>query len=157
MEWRVVVLRPKTMKRYSTLKTKTPLRAKKPWNPVRKPLAQRSGLKTGNSLKTRVRLKAKRNIRKVGKVGKANLTARALIADYAKKMNLTKCEIGLEGCTGSWPVAPAHRHKRAWYKGDAVLLAHPKQWIVACQCCHDQIEFDAELTEEVFTRLRGAE
>lgn len=153
------------MQRRSTLKTKTPLRAKKPWNPARKPLAQRSGLKTGNSLKTRVGLKAKRNIRKVGKTGKANITARGLIADYAKKMSLTTCELGPEllklgidaGCTKTWPVAPAHRHKRAWYKGDAILLAHPKQWVVACQCCHDAIEFRPELTEELFMKLRGEE
>jgi hypothetical protein len=119
------------------------------------------GLTTKTTLKARTSLKAKKNIRKVGKVGKANINARGLIADYAKKMNLTSCEIGplglTTGCTKTWPVAPAHRHKRAWYKGDAIKLSLRSQWVVACQCCHDQIEHNKELTEEVFTKLRGSE
>lgn len=139
------------MNRYSTLQTRTPLRAKKRWDPIRKPLSRGTGLTTHTSLK------AKKNMRKVGKVGRANQTARALIADYAKIMDIKTCELELEGCLKTWPLAPAHRHKRAWYKGDPVLLAAPKQWVVACQCCHDQIEFDAQLTEEVFVKLRGAE
>lgn len=134
---------------------------RKPWGSVYGSGDKKKGLTTRTTLKSHTSLKAKKNIRKVGKVGKANKTARGLIADYAKTMNLTTCEIGplglTTGCTKTWPVAPAHRHKRSWYKGDAILLAAPKQWVVACQCCHDQIEFNAELTEEVFTKLRGNE
>lgn len=129
---------------------------RKPWGSVYGK-TERKGLTTRTTLKSHTSLKAKKNIRKVGKVGKANQTARGLIADYSKKLNLTTCELNLEGCTKTWPVAPAHRHKRAWYKGDPILLASPKQWVVACQCCHDQIEHDAALTEEVFTKLRGTE
>jgi hypothetical protein len=130
---------------------------RKAWGSVYGSGNKKKGLTTRTTLKTHKVLKAKKNIRKVGKVGKANKTARGLIADYAKVMDLKTCEIKLEGCTGNWPVAPAHRHKRAFYKGDPVLLADPKQWVVACQCCHDQIEFDAALTEEVFIKLRGVE
>jgi len=133
------------MNRYSTLKTRTPLRAKKPWNPVRKPLA------------TRTALKANHPIRRVGKIGRVNGKARQEIAEIAREKNLKECEIGLDRCTKTWPLAPAHRHKRAWYKGDAKLLAHPKQWVCACQSCHDQIEVDPELTEEIFMKLRGPE
>jgi hypothetical protein len=133
---------------------------RKPWGSVYG-IQRKKGLTTRTTLKSHKQLKAKKSINKVGKVGRANKTARGLIADYAKAMDLKSCEIGplglTTGCTKTWPVAPAHRHKRAWYKGDAVLLASPKQWVVACQCCHDQIEFNAELTEEVFIKLRGAE
>lgn len=80
-----------------------------------------------------------------------------MIGEHAAEMNLKRCEIGLPGCTETWPLAPAHRHKRAWYKGSAELLADPKQWVCACQVCHDQIEIDAALTEEIFMRLRGPE
>lgn len=140
------------MKRYSTLKTKTPLRAKKPWNPVRKPLA------------THTVLKAKKNIKKVGRIGKANIEARSVIAKKAEAMKLTVCELGpvliqygINVCEYNWTLAPAHRHKRAWYKGDAEKLADVKQWVCACVSCHDAIEHNAQLTEEVFMKLRGPE
>lgn len=127
------------MKRYSTLKTKTPLRTRKAWKPKRSPL------------------KATKPMKKVGKVGRANSAARKKIAQIAEKLDMKKCELSLVDCTVSWPLAPAHRHKRAWYKGDAKLLADPKQWVCACQGCHDEIEFDPVLTEEIFIRLRGPE
>ena len=94
-------------------------------------------------------------IKKVGKTGKANSAARKLIAQYAEENNLNRCEIAFEGCMQTWPLAPAHLHKRAWYKGDIELLADPQQWVVACQVCHDKIEHDKELTEEIFDKLRG--
>ena len=115
-------------------------------------------------MKTKTTLKAKKAIRKVGKVGKANIESRAAIAKKAEAMKLTTCELGpvllkygFNACLHNYALAPAHRHKRAWYKGDAEKLADVKQWVAACQCCHDIIEHDAVLTEEVFTALRGEE
>lgn len=96
-------------------------------------------------------------IKKLGKVGMANREARKMIADIAQEKGLTYCEIMGEGCLGSMYLAPAHRHKRAWYKGDANLLADYKQWVSACQVCHDNMEHDAELTEKMFKQLRGDE
>lgn len=96
-------------------------------------------------------------IRKVGRVGHVNKKARAQIAMIAQEENMTECEIRLEGCTRNWPLAPAHRHKRAWYKGDAAKLSDRKQWVCACQSCHDEIEFDPDLTEKIFMKLRGSE
>jgi len=150
MERRAVDLR-KILMQNSSFKNK-----RKPWGSVYG-IQRKKGLTTRTTLKSHKQLKAKKRINKVGKVGRANKTARGLIADYAKVMDMKVCELNLEGCTKTWPVAPAHRHKRAWYKGDAILLADPKQWVVACQCCHDQFEFNAELTEEMFMSLRGAE
>lgn len=96
-------------------------------------------------------------LRRIGKVGKANIEARKRIAQIAKERNLTYCEIQLGGCLGSFPLAPAHRHKRSWYHGDANKLADPRQWVAGCQSCHDRIEHDPELTEAIFMRLRGPE
>jgi len=130
---------------YSSIKRKTPLRAKNVWRPVRKPIATHAALKTNHA------------IRKCGKVGRANSAARKEIARISEEKNLKRCEIAGPHCTETWPLAPAHRHKRAWYKGDAELLADPKQWVCACQTCHDHIEHDANLTEAVFVKLRGKE
>ena len=109
----------------------------------RKPIATRTGLK-----QSRKRIK-------IGRVGKANREARQEIARISEEKNLKVCELNLPRCTKTWPLAPAHRHKRSWYKGDADLLAHPDQWVCACQTCHDQIEVSPELTEQMFINLRG--
>lgn len=96
-------------------------------------------------------------MRRVGKIGEANIESRRLIADICEEKGLNFCEIRFNKdvrCMGNWPLAPAHRHKRAWYKGDVALLADYNQWVVACQVCHDRIEHDAELTEKVFRKLR---
>lgn len=144
------------MNRFSTIQRRTPLRAKKPWRPVRKPIKRTALKSAGSQLK-------RSPIRKVGKIGKANAAARRKIAKISEKKALKVCELGpvlqrlgieIE-CMRTWPLAPAHRHKRAWYKGDAELLAHPDQWVCACQVCHDRIESDPVLTEEVFIQLRG--
>lgn len=153
------------MMRKTPLKARTGLKARKPWNPPRKPLRVNSGLNnSGSTLKTRTPLKAKKNIRKVGATGKANLASRKVIAKKAEAMKLTSCELGpvlikygINVCTYNWPLAPAHRHKRAWYKGDQEKLADVKQWVCACQTCHDVIEHNADLTEAVFMSLRGEE
>lgn len=139
----------KTMKRTPLKSDPNKVRA---WQQrSRKPLAQRTGLKQGSTLK------AKKPMNRVGKVGRANLKANKMIREYSEQHDLDTCEIGLHGCLGKFTVANAHRHKRSWYKGDADKLADPKQWVKACQCCHDKIEHDAALTEEVFMRLRGEE
>jgi len=93
-------------------------------------------------------------IKKVGRVGQANIKARKMIATIAEEKGLTRCEIQLQGCTQTWPLAPAHLHKRAWYQGDAELLADYNQWVVACNTCHNTIEHNSELTKQVFERLR---
>lgn len=94
-------------------------------------------------------------IKRSGKVAQANTKARKLIGQKCEELGLNYCEIGLEGCLQTWPLAPAHLHKRAWYKGDVSKLSDYSQWVVACQICHNLIEFNKDLTEETFVRLRG--
>ena len=130
----------------------------------RKPLAVRSGLKSHTGLKSGSTLKSHKPMRKVGKVGKANIEARKKIGKLAEANKLTTCELGpvlvsfgINVCLYNFTLAPAHRHKRAWYKGDAEKLADIKQWVCACVDCHDAIEHNADLTEQVFIKLRGQE
>jgi hypothetical protein len=104
-------------------------------------------MKTGSQLK-------RTRIRKVGKVGHANREARTIIADIAENMGLNYCEIGLPGCLVTYFLAPAHRNKRSFYRGNSALLAAYEQWVSSCQKCHDQIEHNKTLTEAVFERLR---
>lgn len=121
-----------------------------------------STLSSGTGLKTRTTLKARKPMNKVGKVGRANIAANKKIKAHAEANSLDQCEIcalGMEEfkdieCVGSFALTTAHKHKRAWYKGDPDLLSDPKQWVKACVTSHDRIEHDEALTEEVFSRLR---
>lgn len=75
----------------------------------------------------------------------------------AEEKGLNYCELNLPDiCTRRWPLAPAHRHKRAWYKGDVDLLSDFSQWVAACQSCHNFIEHKPMFTEELFIQLRPA-
>lgn len=94
-------------------------------------------------------------LNKIGKIGEANREARKRIAEIAREKQIFSCEIMGKGCMGMLYVAPAHRHKRAWYKGDVELLSDYKQWVGACSNCHNEIENDPELTKQEFLRLRG--
>lgn len=93
-------------------------------------------------------------LRKIGKIGQANILARKKIAEIAEENNINICEIKLQGCLVNFALAPAHRHKRIWYKGNIDLLSDFNQWICACVVCHDKIENNEKLTEEVFKRCR---
>lgn len=73
--------------------------------------------------KPRVAPKKRTAIKKIGKVGKANTEARKIIATICEEKGLNYCEIRFNKdvtCLGSWPLAPAHLHKRAWYKGNCI-------------------------------------
>ena len=93
-------------------------------------------------------------LKKIGKTGEANIEARKRIAEIAEEKGLDYCEIGLEGCLNFAFLAPAHKHKRAWYKGDVELLADYNEWVCACVSCHNLIEHNQELTDKIFKKLR---
>ena len=120
---------------------------------------KRSGFKSrGSGLKATKSLTAKKSMNKVGKVGKANLDANKLIRAYLKRSPIQYCELGFSECLGTSFLQIAHKHPRAWYKGDVELLADPKLWIVACQNCHQTLDKrtdeSKQLTETVFEQLR---
>lgn len=93
-------------------------------------------------------------LNKIGKTGKANIEARKRIAAIAEEKGLNQCEIHLFGCLYRFALAPAHKHKRSWYKGDVEKLSDYTEWVAACQNCHNLIENDSQLTAQVFANLR---
>jgi len=68
---------------------------------------------------------------------------------------ITSCELHLDGCWGNNALSFAHRHKRSWYYGNEELLGDFNQTLLVCIPCHNKIEFNKELTEELFNKLRG--
>lgn len=93
-------------------------------------------------------------LRKIGKIGQANIEARKRIAEISEEKGLNYCEINLEGCLGGMYLAPAHRRKRSFYRGNVELLADYNEWICGCQSCHQKIEFNQELTDKIFNKCR---
>lgn len=93
-------------------------------------------------------------LKKIGKIGVANKEARKRIAEIAEEKGLVNCEIRMGGCFNWMALAPAHRYKRSWYKGDVDKLSDYNEWVAVCVHCHNLIEIDPALTKEVFNRLR---
>lgn len=79
-----------------------------------------------------------------------------LIKEYENKGIIT-CELKFENCWYDNTLAFAHRHKRRFYYSKPELLWTFNQTVLACNSCHGQIEYDSDLTEEIFNRLRGKE
>ena len=93
------------------------------------------------------------SLKRIGQKGRENLKYKALV----KEIDLPqRCELNLSGCLGSLHLTIAHRHKRSHYK-TASELADLKQIIIACVHCHETIENNKDLTEDIFQKLRGDE
>ena len=85
------------------------------------------------------------------------IEARKKLVVLYKSKRITKCEVGFEGCWKNNALGFAHRHKRSFYLDCPELLGSFEQTILACNPCHDRIEYDRDLTEKVFLKLRGEE
>jgi len=79
-------------------------------------------------------------------------------------MEITRCEVcpaldqihaRHQPCFDFQFISFAHRHKRVSYRRYPKLLYSYNQVVLACQNGHDAIEYDKELTGQVFHILRG--
>lgn len=89
-------------------------------------------------------------IKRLGKKGKAWESARWKLKVIYYDKNITTCELMLEGCTPTNFLSFAHRYKRNNPKCEHTF----EQTILACINCHNKIEYDRELTEQMFAVLR---
>lgn len=80
---------------------------------------------------------------------------RAKLKKQFKEKGLVNCELKLNGCWYNNGLSFAHRHKRKEYWSRPGKLGDFNQVVLACAECHDQIENNEELTEELFIKLRG--
>lgn len=117
--------------------------------------ARKTGFERKNSVTGKLGGKKRgSSLKRVGTIGKANLKANQIIREYLEMHPIHHCEIMFVGCLGNMFLQVAHKHKRAWYKGDVEKLSDPDEWVCACDFCHNAIEHDKELTDQVFARLR---
>lgn len=92
-----------------------------------------------------------------GKQTVINTKANRELKKLYEATDIRSCELRLCGCTGNYMLSYAHRHKRIFYYSKPELLWDFKQSVLACQNCHQIIEKNKNLTEEVFLKLRGEE
>ena len=71
--------------------------------------------------------------KKISKVQEWNKIRKELIEEF-KRAGITKCEIGLEGCTKNNFLGFAHTRKRR-------NVTDIKRVVLACSNCHHKIEF----------------
>ena len=94
-------------------------------------------------------------LKKNGKRYKINREANKKLKELFTEKRIRDCEIGLEGCCGNYlGLQFCHRKKRSWYYSRPELLSDFKQVVLGCPVCHNRIEHNPKLTEEVFKRLR---
>jgi hypothetical protein len=93
---------------------------------------------------------------KQGKRKKINLQANRELKKIYFNKGINYCEANLnDKCTHGLFLSFAHKHKRIWYydKPDEMLWNY-NQAIVCCISCHQILEKNAELTRQVFEKLR---
>lgn len=87
---------------------------------------------------------------KIGKKTKQWNYARAKLKKEYESKEITTCELRFNGCVFNNFLSFAHRYKR----NDPRCIHDFNGTILACIPCHDRIEYNRELTEKVFKKLR---
>ena len=90
-------------------------------------------------------------LNKIGKKGREWENARRKLKKIYYAKEITTCELMFEGCFASNFLSFAHRYKRR----DPRCKHTFEQTILACINCHNKIEYNKELTEQMFSILRG--
>ena len=103
-------------------------------------------------------------LKQVGKQGKINISANRKLYQYFDERGINCCEVCVvldrlgarkKRCLEFKFLSFAHRHKRIEYKKHPEMLSSYNQVVLACQNGHDTIEYNRELTEDIFDQLRG--
>ena len=99
--------------------------------------------------------KLKKKPKQIGKIGKRNLEANALLKWIYIDRGIIRCEVGLKGCMIDNGLTFAHKHKRVEYLKEPKRLSEFSETVLACINCHDKMEVDRGLTKKIFEHLRG--
>ena len=87
-------------------------------------------------------------------MNRTEMNRKALAINQKNLAHIDYCEASLPGCQGFCARTIAHRKKRRHYR-TVEELTDPKEVAVIGAWCHEQMERDAKLTDEVFRRIRG--
>lgn len=90
----------------------------------------------------------------IGKIGRRNIDANKILKKVYLEAGITSCELGFENCCGDNFLSFAHKEKRERYRLYPEKLYDMNETLLACIPCHEEIEKNKQLTQEVFERLR---
>jgi len=79
---------------------------------------------------------------------------RAKLKKIYEEKGIIQCEANLEGCLHNWILGFHHKRKRVEYIKYPEKLGEFSETILVCQSCHDILESNRKLTEEMFKKLR---
>lgn len=91
--------------------------------------------------------------KKIGKITQRNVEANKKLKQIYLEKGITKCELKFEGCMYNWGLGFAHKEKRWKYIKTPEKLSDFNETILACTMCHNRIENDKKLTNDVFAKL----
>lgn len=80
---------------------------------------------------------------------------RAKLKKEYEEKGITTCELKFVDCWVHNALGFAHRHKRSFYNTWPELLGSFDETILACNPCHQKIEYDKKLAKEMFYKLRS--
>lgn len=92
----------------------------------------------------------------MGKITERNKNANKMLKKLYLEKGINYCEVGFPGCLVSSFLTFAHRHKRVAYLSCPEKLYAFDETVLACVSCHEKMEVSRELTEKVFSKLRGS-
>ena len=87
---------------------------------------------------------------KIGKKTKEWIKASDELEEIYLEKGITQCELRFAGCWIGNSIHFAHRYKR----NDPRCEHTFEGTLLACNNCHDKIEYDRELSEKMFKKLR---
>ncbi|MCG3203939.1 MAG: hypothetical protein KCHDKBKB_00616 [Elusimicrobia bacterium] len=94
-------------------------------------------------------------LNQLGKRGLNNQESNRKLKNTYYLKGISTCEIHFPGCAYNNFLTFAHRHKRRDYYGKPEMLHSFNQTLLACVNCHNKIEYDKNLTKQMFLELRG--
>jgi hypothetical protein len=87
-------------------------------------------------------------MKKIGKIGRANMAANKKIDEYFVENGIQSCEIRLQGCTGAYWLTRCHKEKREAYRSNLERLGDPKEVLLGCCSCHERLDDRSKTTKE---------
>ena len=85
----------------------------------------------------------------MGKITRLNQKANKRLKEQFENLGVTYCE----KCGSTFGLTFAHRHKRIWYRDQPEKLWDMSEVLLLCLKCHQDIEYNKNLTERTFEEL----
>ena len=108
-----------------------------------------------------INIRPRKPLRKIGKIGRANIKANQLIAKLWEREGIDYCELAKfipqVICVGFLPLQNCHRHDRYFYRDKLELLSDRGQVVRGCQNHHTFLDHHPKEKREIFIKLRGVE